>query len=62
MFHRRLKVIEGYEVVGQPVVGPVGLNYRPWLSVAVTPYRATRLPSGTRCGLAEAIARAQSAA
>lgn len=62
MFQRRLKVIDSYEVVGHPVVGPVGLKYQPWLSVAVLPYRATQLPVGSPCGLAQAIARAQSAA
>jgi hypothetical protein len=58
VLRRRLQVIEPYEVLGQPVVSPVGLVYRPILDYVTQPYRVTALPVGFRTGLIEAMARA----
>jgi hypothetical protein len=58
MFHRRLRVLDSYEVIGLPVVSISGLSYVPWIDRAVEPYTATRLPAGTGTGLAEALRRA----
>ena len=62
MFHRRLDVLDSYEVIGLPVVGVTRLSYVPWIDQAVEPYTATRLPHGTATGLADAFRRAGSAA
>lgn len=62
MFHRRLQMLDSYEVIGLPVVGTTRLSYVPWIDRAVQPYGATRLPSGTATGLAEALRRAGEAA
>ena len=49
--HRELReLLDRYEVIGQPVVRG-GLSYVPWVQQAVRPYRATRLPTGSRTGL-----------
>jgi hypothetical protein len=61
MFNRRLQVLDSYEVIGLPVVGATRLSYVPWVECAVRPYSATRLPSGTTTGLAEAFRRAEAA-
>lgn len=62
MFRNRLlQVLDSYEVIGQPVVGSTRLSYVPWIDRAVEPYTATRLPSGTATGLAEAFRRAEAA-
>ncbi len=61
--HRpRLDVLDSYDVIGRPVVGPVGLTYVSWVEEAVRPYTATRLPRGTAAGLADALRRAEHAA
>ncbi len=52
-------VLDGYEVIGHPVVGPKGLTYVPWLDTAVAPYAATKLPQCTVVGLWDALRRAQ---
>lgn len=57
MFRRRLLALDDYEVIGQPVVGPTGLSYVPWIDRAVEPYNATRLPNCTVVGLWDAIRR-----
>jgi hypothetical protein len=64
MFHRRLQVLESYEVIGLPVVSSTRLSYVPWIDRAVQPYSATRLPAGTGTisGLGEALRRASEAA
>lgn len=62
MFHRRLEVLDSYEVIGLPVVGVTRLSYVPWIDQAVKPYTATRLPHGTGTGLADAFRRAGAAA
>jgi hypothetical protein len=62
MFHRRLDVLDSYEVIGQPVVGPMRLSFVPWIDQAVAPYQATRLPNCTVVGLWDALKRANSAA
>lgn len=62
MFRRRLRVLDSYEVIGQPVVGRTRLSYVPWIDRAVQPYQATRLPTGTVTGLADALRRAGEAA
>lgn len=62
MFRRRLQVLDSYEVIGLPVVGATRLSYVPWIERAVQPYRATRLPLGSRTGLADALRRASEAA
>ena len=59
MFHRTLDVLDDYEVIGQPVVGPRGLSYVPWIDRAIAPYRATRLPNCTVVGLWDALRRAE---
>ncbi|MFZ6005742.1 MAG: hypothetical protein ACOYXM_17595 [Actinomycetota bacterium] len=59
MSYRRIDVLDAYEVIGQPVVGPTGLTYIPWIEQAVEPYRATRLPNCTVVGLWDALRRAQ---
>lgn len=61
MFHRRLQVLESYEVIGLPVVGPDRLTYVPWIDCAVQPYTATRLPVGCGSGLTAALRRAGAA-
>ena len=48
---RRLQMLDSYEVIGQPQVHG-GLTYVPWVEQAVRPYVATRIPTGTRTGLA----------
>jgi hypothetical protein len=62
MFHRRLDVLDSYEVIGQPVVGSTRLTFIPWIDQAVAPYEATRLPNCTVVGLWDALKRAGSAA
>ena len=59
MFRRRLDVLDSYEVIGQPCVGPTRLTYLPWISEAVAPYSATRLPNCTVVGLWDALQRAR---
>ncbi|MGQ0832311.1 MAG: hypothetical protein ACT4OV_11595 [Microthrixaceae bacterium] len=59
MYRAHLDVIDGYEVVGQPVVGPTGLTYLSWLEQALEPYTATRLPVGAVAGLQAALRRAE---
>ncbi len=61
MFRRRIIDLDDYEVVGQPVVGPEGLSYVPWIDLAVEPYNATRLPNCTVVGLWDAIRRTSAA-
>jgi len=59
--HRRLHVLDSYEVIGQPVVTGTRLSYVPWIDQAVRPYQATTVPSGVAtglAGLAEALRRA----
>jgi len=58
MSNRRIDVLESYEVIGQPVVGPTGLTYIPWIDQAIEPYKATRLPNCTVAGLWDALKRA----
>ncbi|MGH9273604.1 MAG: hypothetical protein ACRDZU_03065 [Acidimicrobiales bacterium] len=62
MFRNRLEMLDSYEVIGFPVVGLTRLSYEPWIDRAVQPYTATRLPLGTRTGLADALRRASAAA
>ena len=50
--HRRLQVLDSYEVIGQPVVTSTRLSYVPWIDQAVSPYQATAVPSGVSTGLA----------
>lgn len=57
MFRRRLDVLDSYEVVGQPYVGPTRLTYVPWIDEATGPYSATRLPNCTVVGLWDALRR-----
>jgi hypothetical protein len=59
MFRRHLDELDHYEVIGQPVVGPTGLTYVPWIDRAVEPYEATRLPNCTVVGLWDALRRAE---
>jgi hypothetical protein len=59
MFRRHLDELEPYEVIGQPVVGPTGLTYVPWIDRAVEPYEATQLPNCTVVGLWDALRRAE---
>jgi hypothetical protein len=61
MFRHRLQVLESYEVIGLPVVGPDRLTYVPWIDRAVEPYTATRLPAGRGSGLTDALRRAAAA-
>lgn len=58
MSRRHLEELDGYEVIGEPVVGPHGLTYVPWIDRAVSPYNATRLPHCTVFGLWDALQRA----
>ena len=51
-------MLDDYEVIGCPVVGPDGLSYEPWIDQAVKPYEATRLPNCTVAGLWDALRRA----
>lgn len=60
--HRRLDVLDSYEVVGQPVVGSTRLTFVPWIDQATAPYCATRLPNCTVVGLWDALKRAEHAA
>ncbi len=62
MATRLHEVLEGYEVIGQPVVGPTRLSYVSWIDQAVAPYGATRLPHCTVVGLWDALRRAEAAA
>jgi len=55
---RLADVLDGYEVIGEPVVGPKGLTYVPWVDRAVAPYTATTLPQCTVAGLWDALRRA----
>ena len=57
MFRRRLDVLDSYEVIGHPYVGPTRLTYVPWIDEAVQPYDATRLPNCTVVGLWDALRR-----
>lgn len=59
MYRPRLDVIDGYEVIGQPVVGPTGLTYVSWIEQALEPYTATQLPAGNVVGLQDALRRAE---
>lgn len=59
MSNRRIDVVESYEVLGQPVVGPTGLAYAPLIDEAIQPYQATRLPNCTVVGLWDALRRAE---
>jgi hypothetical protein len=59
MFHRRLDVLDDYEVIGHPVVDARRLSYEPWIDRAVEPYQATRLPNCTVVGLWDALRRAE---
>lgn len=59
MFQRRLDVLDSYEVLGQPVVGPTRLSFMSRVEQAVAPYGATRLPNCTVVGLWDALQRAQ---
>jgi hypothetical protein len=59
MFRRHLDELDHYEVIGQPVVGPTGLTYVPWIDRAVEPYEATQLPNCTVVGLWDALRRAE---
>ena len=61
MSRPRLDVIDGYEVIGLPVVGPTGLTYVPWIERAAEPYAATRLPTCSVRGLWDALRRAEAA-
>lgn len=54
-------MLDHYEVIGCPIVGPTGLTYQPWIDQAVKPYEATRLPNCTVVGLWDALQRAESA-
>lgn len=51
-------MLDDYEVIGCPVVGPDGLSYERWIDQAVKPYEATRLPNCTVAGLWDALRRA----
>lgn len=51
-------MLDDYEVIGCPVVGPEGLSYERWIDQAVKPYEATRLPNCTVAGLWDALRRA----
>lgn len=53
-------MLDDYEVIGCPIVGPKGLTYQPWIDQAVKPYEATRLPNCTVVGLWDALQRAAS--
>jgi hypothetical protein len=59
MSRRHLAELDHYEVIGQPVVGPTGLSYVPWIDRAVLPYNATQLPTCTVFGLWDALHRAE---
>lgn len=59
MFRHPLQVLDGYEVIGQPVVGSTGLTYVPWIDQAVRPYQATQLPNCTVVGLWDALRQAE---
>jgi hypothetical protein len=52
-------MLDGYEVIGQPVVGPTRLSYVPWIDQACAPYAVTRLPHCTVVGLWDALRRAE---
>ena len=59
MHRHRLDVLDGYEVIGHPVVSATRLVYIPWVRQAVGPYGATQLPTGSPSGLCAALEHAR---
>lgn len=60
---RELRAILGdYEVTFEPVMTPPGIKWAPYVSVAVEPYRVTRLPRCRVHGLHEALTKADDGA
>lgn len=57
MSHCDLRLLDDYEVIGQPVVSAAGIAYVPWVVEAVKPYNATRLPRCSVHGLWDALHR-----
>ena len=56
---RELRAILGdYEITFEPVMTPPGLKWAPYVSVAVAPYRVTRLPRCRVHGLHDALTKA----
>ena len=51
-------LLGAYEVTKEPVMTPPGLRWAPYVSVAVRPYRVTRLPRCRVHGLHAALVQA----